>query len=326
MGLAVIAAIIFLLSGRVVHADVSTLDYTDLAVTSNQVVLDVRTLAQCEKKSIVGARCLPASDFLGPHRRLASFSGLLWLFGTVGLTGGEHVLVIGDTGPHKEFVAALLYIMGQRRVSILIIPFSELIKFKSAPGEGRSRTRETIFQRSMRADSLLLRHELVQALSEHRQLVIFDGRSENEYWGKEVRTTRGGHLPGAQLLPLSLYQSAIEKRSPVQVMPGTQVVVYGHDSYESLVALARLVASGIKAQALLDGWAGWAADGSLPVDSATYIDLRNGGLHSGIDAKKQSEAANDFSQIWLLILAVLILLGGFMAGYFLRKIIVEKRE
>ncbi len=326
MGLAAIGVVIFLVFGGIVHADASALNYTSLAATSSQFVLDVRARVQCQKKSLAKARCLPASDFLGPHRRLANFSGLLWLLGTVGLTGSEHVLVIGDAGPNKEFVAALLYVMGQRRVSILTTPFSELKNFKSAFGEGRSRTREKIFQRPMRADSLLLRRELAQALSGHRQLVIFDARSENEYWGRELRTMRGGHIPGAQLLPLSLHQFAVKKRPSVQVMPGAQVVVYGRDSYESLVAMARLVASGIKVQALLDGWAGWAVDGSQPVDGATYLDLRNGGLHYGIGGKKQLEATKNLSRKWLLVLGILVLLGVFMAGYFTRKIVAGKGE
>jgi len=318
--------LVLLACGDVLYADTPVVEYTRTTPDSDYFVLDVRSRARCEQMSLAGARCLPATDFFAPNRRLANFSGLLWLLGTAGLTGDEHVLLVGDTGPGKEFVAGLLYIMGQDRISVLITPYSGLKNLKTSPGEGRSNIREVIFQKPMRADSLVLRWELVKMLSDSRKVVIFDGRSENEYWGKELRTLRGGHIPGAELLPLSLYQSAVTRQSPVHIGRQTAVVAYGHDNYETLIVLARLLASGVKTTALLDGWVGWAEAGALPVDSVVYADLRQqGSPPKRIDKSKQS-GVQPKNTLLLVVLGVLILLGVFMAGYFLHKLIAGRGE
>lgn len=59
-------------------------------------VIDTRAQEQCQTMSLAGARCLPATDLLGPHRRLPSFRDILWVFGTAGLRGDETLIVAGS--------------------------------------------------------------------------------------------------------------------------------------------------------------------------------------------------------------------------------------
>ena len=123
------------------------------------VVIDTRPLAECKQAALPGARCLPAADLLGPQRELPGERDLLWLFGALGLSGEEAVLVVGDTASSRDFVGGLLYLAGQRRVSVLDQRISPLLADGRAlaPGQERGLLRTAVFTQPMR-DALWLVH------------------------------------------------------------------------------------------------------------------------------------------------------------------------
>ncbi len=291
----------------------SVVDYIPDPTGHSGVIVDARDAARCETASLSGARCLPVHDMLGPHKRLANFSGLLWLLGTAGLTGDENVLVIGDQGRDKEFLAGVLYLTGQRKISVLTPPLTSLPDAKLSPGISRSKTRENVYRAAMRDSHIVLRSELAGMMKSANAPVILDGRRESEYWGQEIRGKRGGHLPGARHLPLISLKPGRDGAPPIQLDEGEYAIAYGHDSYESIVLLARLIAMGVRTKVLNEGWAGWASDGSLPVDSVTYADLKASGQPVIITPKPSSKIGLPF--IVLVILAALALIAaGFFAG------------
>lgn len=97
---------------------------------------------------------MPASDFLGAQRQLPSERDLLWLFGTLGLTGEETVLVVGDTASGRDFVGGLLYLSGQRQVRILDHAFPP--RLATEPGQERGLLREAVFTQPMRDEAWLV--------------------------------------------------------------------------------------------------------------------------------------------------------------------------
>lgn len=289
------------MSAGIAHATGADIDFHDSPDVAGTFILDVRGQALCEKASLAGARCLPVDQLLGPNRRLPNISGLLWLFGTVGLTGDEHVLVVGDKNDDKTFMAGLLYVAGQNKVTVMTSRLSDQKTVELAPGMSRSKTREKVFQAQMRDGSIILRQELSQAISARQPLTILDARSEAEYWGRVLTTPRGGHVPGAILfaagdLPLK-----------------GSVIVYGRDTVDGLSALAQLVSQGVEVRVLMDGWAGWAADGALPVDAVTYADVSQ---RQQKTFKAQPPAEQGTPR--LLIAAGVLMVGAFGAGYFVR--------
>ena len=289
----------------------NVIDYVTTPAGHSGIIIDAREPERCEAASLNGARCLPARDFLGPHRRLANFSGLLWLLGTVGLTGAEHVLVTGDQSTNKEFLAGVLYLAGQRKISVFTAPLKTLPEGQMAPGTSRSKTRENVYRAAMREPRIVLRSGLAHKLQSGTAPVLLDGRSESEYWGGRVRASRGGHLPGAQHLPASAILPAKNASPPVHLDEGEYAIAYGHDSYESIVFLTRLVASGVNAKVLHEGWAGWASDGSLPADSVTYPDPGTSRQPSAVSAQTASKTG--LPHLALLLLAGI---GLFAAGFF----------
>ncbi len=119
-------------------------------VGASETVIDSRSLADCKRASLPGARCLPAGEFLGPQQRLPSERDILWLLGTAGLAGSETVLVVGQDATARDFVAGLLYLAGQKSVRILSGPMPRLA---AGGGQERGMVRSAVWTAPMR-DSL----------------------------------------------------------------------------------------------------------------------------------------------------------------------------
>lgn len=122
------------------------------SIASDARVIDVRAERACTTASLAGARCLPASELFDSHGRPVSFYVLRWLLGTIGLTGQEHVLVVGDDAADAAAVGGLLIIAGERDVTVLDRPLA--VPPGAAGGQPRSLTREAVFTAPMR-DQLL---------------------------------------------------------------------------------------------------------------------------------------------------------------------------
>ena len=284
------------------------------------IVVDTRLDEECSEATLAGARCLPAKDFLAGHKRLANVSGMLWLLGTIGLRGHEHVLVIGDRSGDKEFVAGLLFIAGQTKVSVLIKPLSSMASEKNAKslvmsqGTSRASTRETVYQASMRDSHIVLRSELAALIQATREPIILDGRSDGEYWGSTIRAARGGHVPGARSLPLRKLRPPGDKTNSIQLPALAEPVVYGHDSYEGLIYLARLVAAGLTPRLYLEGWAGWASDGALPADAVSYA-----GPSRSLRKQTKKPSVNVATQWSRLVLALFAGMALASGGFWLSQ-------
>ena len=284
------------------------------AAEPGAVVVDTRPLAACREKSLAGARCLPAEDFLGPHKRLPSARDILWLLGTGGLSGNESVLVVGQDVVARDFVAGLLHVAGQRSVRVLAEPVARVLEqgADASPGRERGMIRETVFAAPMRDGLLLLRDEL-RAL--RPQPLLLDGRAENEYWGETARAARAGHLPGAVSLPALRLRAALGPAAEKPVLPEGAAVAYAHDAYEGLAYLTLLIA-GHQAPARLyaEGWAEWAADGALPADAVAHPDRAQ-----PAEAKSQSPQDGGARQNAMLFAALALILAAFGLGWWAAK-------
>ena len=279
----------------------------DWRPATDEVVIDSRPLADCKQATLPNARCLPADGFLGPHRSLPSERDILWLLGTAGLDGSEAVLVVGQDAVTRDFLAGLLYLAGQRQVRVLTEPLTHVLAGRSdaAPGQERGIIRTAVFTAPMRAERVVLKQEL---LHESTGVTLVDGRSELDYWGETARAARGGHLPGAVLLPATTLAVA----GPRPVLPSGVFIAYAHDAYEGLAYFTRLAAGyGLLARVYTGGWAEWAADGSLPVDAVTYPERRTETLVAVPPAPTP-----DTSRAVLMLAAAVALLAAFAGGWY----------
>lgn len=132
-------------------------------------VIDIRDLPSCTAASLPRSRCLPVDHFVDPTGKIIDFHALRWLLGTVGLSGGESVLVIGATPQDVRTVGALLYLAGQTHVMMLDSSFEAP---PGAPGgTERSLSREKVFTAPMRDAHLVAERE--PATATHTQLDRF---------------------------------------------------------------------------------------------------------------------------------------------------------
>lgn len=279
------------------------------------VVVDARPLAACREKSLVGARCLPAADFLGPHNRLPNARDLLWLLGTAGLSGSESVLVVGQDAVTRDFVAGLLHVAGQRRVRVLAEPVGRLLAGGGDNSAGRERgmVREAVYEAPMRDDLLVLRDELRAQRWPHS--LLLDGRTPEEYWGETARAARTGHLPGAVSLPAAQLRAALDPAAARPVLPGREAVAYAHDPLEGFAYLTLLRAGhGVAAKLYAEGWAEWAVDGALPADSVSYPERAQPAAE-----KSQSPQDGGARSPALLAVTLVLVATAFAAGWFARR-------
>lgn len=234
--------------------------------TNADIVLDTRPLANCKESSLKGTVCLPIEDFVAPGRRLANWSGILWLLGTAGLSGKEHVLVVGDKPRRRHVLAGLLAIAGQKKISVLEDPVSTHLESETnvAVGTQRSTTRTKVFTEPMRSTLLVLRNELTNVI--HNNVVLLDGRSEAEYFGTTIRAHRGGHIPGATHSPFAQWY----KTKGGQIVDTHFPISYAHNSIDGLAYFSVLLSAGQASRLYLEGWVDWASNTELPIDSASY--------------------------------------------------------
>ena len=211
-------------------------------------VVDARAQAACLKRSIDGAHCLPAKEFLDLHGRLAGFREIYWLLGTAGLSGSEHVLVVGDDPTERDFVAGMLYLCGQRKVSILTLPLSQgagLPAARLGTGMARAMTRNPYYQATVREGDIVLRSELARTLAAGTQLL--DGCNAADCRGERMRA-----LAGAWSLPLSVARSR-QVLGRIELPAGRRFLAYGRDPFESVAYFALLRAgTGAAVSVLLD--------------------------------------------------------------------------
>ncbi len=186
----------------------TSLSYVDRFPDGEFTIIDVRPDAQCQRQSLKNAICIPQEHITTPVARLANVSGLLWLLGTAGLDGSEHVVVVGDKAVRRDFIAGVLHLAGQVQVYILNTSVNSLMDSgqPTAVGRSRSNVRLKVFKSRMRSDKILLRNELMPLLGSMQAPTILDGRTEAEYWGHLILGTRGGHLPGAVHSPISSWK------------------------------------------------------------------------------------------------------------------------
>ena len=102
-------------------ADAGLAATADPALISNldrAVFVDTRDVETCANGSIVGALCMAPAELLHPDGSPASFRGINWLAGTFGLDPAVTAVVFGDDRTDSEFVAGMLFLLGQSRVVI----------------------------------------------------------------------------------------------------------------------------------------------------------------------------------------------------------------
>ena len=278
-------------------------------------IVDVRPLNACSHASLTDSRCIPVEDLFAPNGRLANWSGIRWALGSAGLSGTEHLLLVGEQPRRRLTMAGLLLLAGQQQISILEAPVSKYLAatVETAPGTARATVRTEVYTAAMRSELILLRDDVVRLIN--TDTVFLDGRTEAEFFASRIRAARGGHIPGAQ------HSAAADWQLQAHSYQHLQPVAYAHDAVEGLGYLSLLHSAGVAARLYLAGWVDWAADGALPADSLAYpvaaADRLATGLNPPVTGSEDSASSvvNNVDYRFIAGVAALATVVAGAAGY-----------
>ena len=105
-------------SEQAAGAMASTDRLATIAGLESPVFVDTRDVGTCAGSSVEGALCMEPSQFLHPDGTPASFRDINWLAGTFGLESLSTAIVFGDDESDNDFVAGILFLLGQSRIVI----------------------------------------------------------------------------------------------------------------------------------------------------------------------------------------------------------------
>ncbi|HUW98289.1 MAG TPA: rhodanese-like domain-containing protein [Acidiferrobacter sp.] len=278
------------------------------SMVAGAVVVDTRPVAVCVHRSFTGSRCLAPREFLGPHGRLVNMRDIRWLLGTAGLSGAETVVVVGDHMTRENFVAGILYLAGQRRVEVAYQSFTPWLAAQpeaATAGSAHGMLRQPIYTAWPRTRLIVLRGELARLLKAGSRSYLLDGRPLSQYWGRQIRGLRGGHIPGAQPFPMGNLRRALGA-GDVQLPPVGSAIAYAQDPYRSIAYFAFLRILGLPVHVFPGGWVDWSTHTNLPVDSETYPTYSNGQNHRPAVTHPTAADRVDSEDVIALIAALIV--------------------
>ena len=158
----IVLASLTLFTSQLTASTINTLKKVSSATDLQQVVLlDARDLKTCQRSSVKGAKCLPANTFHSQTDQLASFYDIGWAFGTADLKETDHVLVFADKALDRNFLAGLLFLSGQHKISTWLGKTSDLQKvIGEGAGNNRGILRTHIYSGLMRDNYIAQPNEI----------------------------------------------------------------------------------------------------------------------------------------------------------------------
>ena len=196
---------------------------------------------------------------------------------TVGYNGSQHIVAVDDNGgPQACRLIWTLEAYGIDRCSLLNGGMAawkgEIEALDSTPEQAEP----SGYQAHLKGDNAMTKDEILERLDD-TQLQIIDARSKGEYEGSDVRSDRGGHIPGAIHLEWTdLKDSCNLKFKPAQelqaiveqagIQRSKDCVAYCQTHMRSSVVCIALKSLGYELVKGYPGaWSDWGNDPSTPI-------------------------------------------------------------
>ncbi len=163
-------------------------------------ILDVRTADEYKAGHIKGAISLPIEETfnpVGPKQNVGPAEQIEKVLGDRGISGDVRVIVYDggkDTKGPRMFWTLEYY--GDAKVAVLNGGFKKWQKESLAVATEETKATAAKFSAKAQPSLLATKDDVLGGLNKPGYAVV-DARSPEEYRGDDVRSTRGGHVPGA---------------------------------------------------------------------------------------------------------------------------------
>ncbi len=297
-------ALVFALAGSAFGAEVIV--NTDYVAKQKDkagvVLLDVRSEAGYKEGHIPGAINLGGRGALVVLRdvdaRILPVKKLEDILGGAGITRDQEIIVYGNKGNTNMSVPFwILEYLGAEKVKAYWGGIDDWKAAKQPMTAEEKKLPPAKFVAKVKADRLATT-DYVKANLKTPNVQILDARTPREFSGDDIRAVRGGHIPGAILIPYEqnwvdpetekkLAEKTVTNRDGMApkdatalkdlykaLDPKKEVVAYCQTGTRSTLTYLALRSLGFeKIRNYDDSWIVWGSRPDLPVESASYYDF-----------------------------------------------------
>lgn len=244
-------------------------------------ILDVRKITDYKKGHIPNAIHLDRAEISavvkGVRGMLAPIEVVEGVLGKKGINNQSKVIIYDySTGPGAARVFWMLDYIGHKNMALLNGGWTKWVR------DGREVTQKIpepmtgLYKASPEAQKLATGSWILENLKNHK-IAILDVRSHDEFTGKEARSSRGGHIPGAihlewkkNLTEQGTIKRAIDLRNmfyKAQIKKGKEIVVQCQTGVRAAQSYFVLRLLGYDQVRLYDGsWEEWSNNKRYPVE------------------------------------------------------------
>jgi len=298
------------------------------AISKGAILVDVRSEEEYNRGHLPGALNVPFWELMDNTRHLLPPEDLAAILSDYGVGKQADTIVYGKRGSvFATYMGWILYYLGADNTLV----FTGGVEDWADHGDGMSSEKATPqpaeFEPDIREDSRVDAEFITKHLNTG-DITILDARSAGEYFGQDIRSLRGGHIPGAInidyafcLNPVSMDLAATKRlKSTFAMIPKDKpVIVYCQIGARASLSLLALKEAGFKDVRLFpESWKDWGSNLALPVKDETFFNFHNVNAelsdlrskNSRLDSELQRVSALSASNIVLFVIACFIAYGA----------------
>lgn len=260
------------------------------------ILLDARSEGAYKAGHIPGAINLggegAASVLRDVDARVRPVRALEKILGEAGISRDNEIIVYGDKGvPPMTVPVWILEYLGADKVRAYWGGIDDWKAAKQALSTEGRKLPPVKFVAKVREDRMATT-AFVKANLKKASVQIVDARTAKEYTGEDIRALRGGHIPGAVLIPfeqnwvdpdaakkpgrdgMALKDEKALREIYKGLDPKKEVVVYCQTGTRSTLSYVVLRSLGFeKVRNYDDSWIVWGSRPDLPVESVSYYNF-----------------------------------------------------
>ncbi len=251
-----------------------------LSQHKNVTVVDVRDGGAYAKGHIPGAINIPVNDLQSkPDAILLPVRQLEKILGEKGLDIHSEVVLYGAGREIAYLEYWMLDYMGMDRLHVLD---GGIEQWKGELSAAETKLASSVFKAKPRPNLYASTSDVKNALRKPH-IILLDVRTTGEYKGTDVRSLRGGHIPGATNIDFEEnYQDGSTKLKSMDELAKLygrldkkkEVIVYCQTGTRAANTFFVLKALGFPKVRNYDAsWIEWGSNSSLPADDVSYLNF-----------------------------------------------------